>query len=161
MKFIKYTIIFLLTFLIDTNFIEFISIKGITPDIVLVFLIFLSLREQQSTATISGFVVGLFRDLFSSGVLGLSSLANSIACFLTSFFQRTKGTVAISQLAIIVFIVSLIHDRIFQFIFLLGTNQQFFRSFLFYSVPKALYTMTIALIINFLFHRVIWQQSDY
>jgi rod shape-determining protein MreD len=161
MKLIKYTTIFLITYLIDTNFIDYISIKGIKPDIILVFLILLSLRENQTTATIAGFAAGLFCDLFSFGVIGLSSLANSLVCFFTSHFRRTKGAVSIWQLVIIVFIVTIIHDRLFQFIFLLGTNQQFFRSFFFFTLPKALYTTTFALIINLMFQRIIWHQSDF
>ncbi|MBN2010318.1 rod shape-determining protein MreD [candidate division KSB1 bacterium] len=161
MKFIKYATIFLLTYLIEANFIDFISIKGVIPDVTLVFLIFLSLRESQAAATVTGFLVGLFTDLFTFGVLGLSSLSNSISCFLTSYFKRPKGAISIWQLAIIVFVITIIHDRIFQFIFLLGTNQHFFRSFIYFTIPKALYTTTIALIVNLIFQRMIWQQSDF
>lgn len=161
MRFIKYSIVFLIIFLIDINFIDLISIKNITPDIILILLIFVSLRETQASATIAGFSVGLFRDIFSFSILGLSSLANSIACFLSSFFQRSKGGgISITYLAVVFFIITLIHDRIYQFIYLLGTNQQFFRSFLYYSVPKAIYTTIVALIINFLFHRIIWQKTE-
>ncbi len=160
MKFVTYATIFLIAYLIDANFIGLISIRGIRPDIILVFLIFVSLRETQISATLTGFVTGIVRDLLSFGLLGLSSLVNSIVCFLVSYFRQPKGGISVLQLAVIVFVITSIHDRLFQFIFLLGTNQQFFRSFLFFTLPKALYTTVIALIVHYLFQRVIWQQSD-
>ena len=160
MKFIKYSTIFLIVFLIETNFIDLISIKGITPNIILIFLLFISLKENQTTSTITGFVAGLFQDVLSFNLIGISSLTNSIACFLGSYFDKTKSSSSIPYLALVFFVVTIIYDRIYRFIFLLGTNQQFFRSFFLYSVPKSIYTTIIALILNFIFHRTIWQQSE-
>lgn len=161
MKYIKYAIIFLIVLVIDLNVIDLISIKGITPDIVLIYLIFISLREPQTTSTIIGFTAGLVQDLFSLSMLGLSSLTKSVSCFITSFFQRSKGIYSLLQLTIIFFIVTIIHDRIYQFIYLLGSDQKLFKSFLYHSVPKAIYTTIIALIMNFIFGRVLWETKEF
>jgi len=160
MKYIKYVIVYLIVFFIDANLLDLISIKGITPNIILVFLIFLSLRETQMVSTFSGFGAGLFQDFFTMSLVGLSSLSYSIACFLASFFRKLKGAHTISQLALIFFLITIIHDRIYQFIFLLGTNQQFFKSFFRFTLPKAVYTTVIAIIVNFLFSRLIWQTEN-
>ena len=101
MKFIKYSVVFLIVFIVEISLIDIISIKGITPDIILIFLIFVSLKESQTTATLSGFGTGLFQDLFSFSMLGLYSLSKSISCFLTSYFQRSKGHYSIANLAVI------------------------------------------------------------
>jgi rod shape-determining protein MreD len=160
MKYLKYAVIYLFVFTIDTYLIDIISIKGITPDLILIFMIFVSLKAPQITATMTGFCGGLFQDLFAFGILGLSSLIKSLLCFITSYFQRLKNKQAIAYLAIIFFVITLIHDQVYQFILLLGTNQKLFRSFLYHSIPKALYTMTIALIINLLFHKFIWRTDQ-
>ena len=160
MKYVKYAIIFFIVLVIDHNVIDLISIKGITPDIVLIYLIFISLRETQSTATIIGFCAGLLQDLFSLSMLGLSSLTKSISCFITAFFQRAKGNYSIMNLALIFFTVTIIHDRLYQFIYLLGTDQKLFKSFLYHSVPKAIYTTIVALIINFIFGRILWDTRE-
>jgi len=160
MKYFKYTVVFLIVFFIDANLLDLISIKGITPNIILVFLIFLSLRETQMVSTLSGFGSGLFQDFFTMSLVGLSSLSYSISSFLASFFRKLKGAHTISQLALIFFLITIIHDRIYQFIFLLGTNQQFFKSFFRFTLPKAVYTTVFAIMINFLFSRLIWQTED-
>lgn len=161
MKFIRYSIIYLIAFLIENNLINLISINNVTPDIVLIFLIFVSLKESQITATLVGFSAGLFQDLFTLSLLGLASLSKALACFVTSFFRRPKGGYSLVYLATIFFTVTIIHDRIYQFIFLLGTNQQFLRSFFYNTLPKAIYTTAIALIINFIFHKIIWQNNEF
>lgn len=161
MKYIKYAIIFFIVLVIDLNVIDLISIKGITPDIVLIYLIFISLREPQTTSTVIGFAGGLVQDLFSLSILGLSSLTRSISCFITAFFQRSKGIYSILHLALIFFIVTIINDRIYQFIYLLGSDQKLFKSFLYHSVPRAIYTTIIALIMNFIFSRVLWDTREF
>lgn len=160
MKYLKYTAIYLFVFMIDTYLIDIISIKGITPDLILIFLIFISLRASQITATLTGFCGGVFQDLFTFGVLGLSSLIKSLLCFIAFYFQRLRNMQAIYYLAIIFFVTTLIHDQVYQFILLLGTNQKLFSSFLYHSIPKALYTMIVALIINLLFHKFIWRTDQ-
>ncbi|MBD3290680.1 rod shape-determining protein MreD [candidate division KSB1 bacterium] len=160
MKYVKYAIIFFIVLVIDLNVIEIISIKGITPDIILIYLIFISLRETQAASTIIGFSAGLLQDLFSLSMLGLSSLTKSISCFITAFFQRAKRNYSIMHLTIVFFIITVIHDRIYQFIFLLGTDQKLFKSFLYHSVPKAIYTTIVALILNFIFGRILWDTRE-
>lgn len=161
MKFVKYVIVYFIVLVIDLNLIDLISIKGITPDLVLIYLIFISLKETQTNATVIGFGAGLFQDLFSLSILGLSSLTKSLVCFFTSFFKRSQGNYSIFSLALIFFIFTIIHERIYQFVFLLGSNQKFFKSFLFHSVPRALYTVAIALILNFIFNRAIWESHEF
>ena len=160
MKYIKYSAIYLIVFFIETNLIDFISIKGIAPDLSLIFLVFVSLKEPQIVAVIFGFGTGLFQDLFTFSLLGLSSLSKSLSCFLTFYFQQSKGNYSISYLGTVFFVITIIHDRIYQFIFLLGTNHHFFKSFLWYSFPKAIYTTAVAIIINFLLNKTIWQSGE-
>ena len=49
MKYLKYTVVYLIVFFIETNLIDIISVKNITPNLILIFLIFVSLREPQKT----------------------------------------------------------------------------------------------------------------
>jgi len=160
MKYVKYAMLFLLVYIVEANVIDIISIKGITPDIILIYLIFVSLNESQTSATIIGFGAGLLHDVLSIGLLGLSALTKSISCFITSYFQQSKKSYTVAKLAIIFFIISIIHDRIYQFIFAMGTSQNIYKSLLSHSIPKALYTVIVALIINFILYRVIWQSKE-
>jgi rod shape-determining protein MreD len=161
MKFIKYTISYLIVFLVNNNLIGLISIRGITPDILLIFLIFVSLKESQTTSTVIGFFAGLLQDLFAFGILGLASFSRSTACFLTGYFRHLKEDYSISYLTFVFFLTSLIHDRIYQFVFSLGSNQPFFKSFFYFTLPRTIYTTVLALIINFLFQRLIWKSKEF
>jgi len=159
MQFIKYCIIYFLLLFIEKNLLHLISIKNVTPDLVLIFIIIISLRESKNKSTAIGFFAGLIQDVFTTGFWGLSALTKSIVGFWGCFFRQPKKQYSLSYYAVIVSILVLIHEIIFGVIYNLGTHVGFFRLLFEFMLPRAIYTAVIAIIIYMIFKQMLWKSE--
>lgn len=78
----------LTVFLIQLILIEYLTIRGIRPDFLLVFLVYIAMRNGSMAGVICGFVFGLIEDQISAGsMLGLAPLTKVITGFLIGRLQ--------------------------------------------------------------------------
>lgn len=155
MLYLKYIIIYFLLLFAEKNLLHFISIRNIVPDIILIFVINISLQENKAKSTIIGFLSGLVQDIFATHFFGLAALTKSIIGFWGVFFQQPKKRYNLSSYTITVAILVLIHDIIFGIIYNFGTHFGFFRLMIQFIVPKTLYTLLFAVITYLLFKPVL------
>jgi len=145
MKWIKYGGLFLLALLIESNFSKFYALGNYTPDLFVILVIYISLREGKISGTISGFSVGLIQDLILSvGFLGLSSFSKSLSGFLVGFFtnsRRARKYPGILIPAIIGISVSHIFTSVFRSA---GSEEGIISSVFRVSLPSAIYTFIVA-----------------
>ncbi len=145
MKWIKYGGLFLLVLLIESNFSNFYALGNYTPDLFVILVIYISLREGKISGTISGFSIGLIQDLvFSVGFLGLSSFSKSLSGFLVGFFtnsRRARQYPGILIPAIIGISVSHIFTSVFHSA---GSEEGIISSVFQVSLPSAIYTLIVA-----------------
>ncbi|MFQ6616554.1 MAG: rod shape-determining protein MreD [Fidelibacterota bacterium] len=67
---------------------EFLAIRQIRPDFLLIFVLYVSILEGSLAGVIVGFVAGLLQDVLSAGsLLGLAPLTKSITGFLVGRLQ--------------------------------------------------------------------------
>ena len=67
---------------------DFLTIRGLRPDFILIFVVYLSLRWGSLAGIIAGFSLGLVEDFFSAGsLMGLAPLTKSITGFLVGRLQ--------------------------------------------------------------------------
>ena len=67
---------------------DFLTIRGLRPDFVLIFVVYLSLRWGSLAGIIAGFSLGLVEDFLSaSSLIGLAPLTKSITGFLVGRLQ--------------------------------------------------------------------------
>ena len=74
---------------------EFLSINGIRPDFILIYLVYVSVRLGSFSGLIFGFIIGLLSDSFGVGsTFGLSSLTYTITGYFIGIFcsQNKKIT---------------------------------------------------------------------
>ncbi|UCE04713.1 MAG: rod shape-determining protein MreD [bacterium] len=159
MQLVKYIIIYFLLLFVEKNLLHLISIKEVTPDLILIFVIIISLGEKKSKATIIGFFAGLIQDVFTTGFFGLSALTKTIVGFWGTFFQQPKKRYNLSTYAIAVSILVIVHEIIFRFIYNLGTHIGFFQLVVQIMFPRALYTLLFALIIYLIFKPMFWKSE--
>lgn len=145
MKWIKYGGLFLLALLIESNFSNFYVLGNYTPDLFVILVIYISLREGKISGTISGFSIGLIQDLILSvGFLGLSSFSKSLSGFLVGFFtnsRRARKYPGILIPAIIGISVSHIFTSVFRSA---GSEEGIISSVFRVSLPSAIYTFIVA-----------------
>lgn len=73
----------LLVFLFQFFLSEYLTIRGIRPDFLLIYLVYIAMRSGSTTGVIGGFFIGFVEDLISAGSLfGLAPLTKSITGFL-------------------------------------------------------------------------------
>jgi rod shape-determining protein MreD len=148
---IGYILVSLLLLLLSTTLVKFLAINEIVPDILLVWIVYIAIREGQIAGMTAGFLLGLVVDLLSGpdGMTGVSALAKTVAGFLAGYFyneNKTLQTLGGYQFIVAIGIVSLVHNVIYFLIFLQGTDMSWWRMILVYGVPTMLYTAAIGLL---------------
>ncbi|MDH3252022.1 MAG: rod shape-determining protein MreD [Ignavibacteria bacterium] len=137
---------------------HFLVIIDIVPDIVLLWIVYVAIREGQLAASTAGFLLGLVIDLLSGqdGMLGLATLSKTVAGFVAGYFHnesKTVQTLGGSRFIIAVAIVSFVHNGLYFVIFLQGTDIGWWNILFRYGVPTTFYTSVVALLPMFVFAR--------
>lgn len=142
-------VIYLFVILIlQLTLIELISVGFLKPDILLIGLIYFTLRFGQIPGTIVAFFMGLMFDIFSNGVVGASSLSKVIAAFITGYFSVVDSDRLEFSYSffVLVFFVSLIERLVYIFI---AVNLDF-KSLLIVIINNGLIPSVITLIFSLL-----------
>jgi len=160
MQWIKYILIYILLLFIEKNLLQLISIKDVTPDLILIFVIIISLKEKRSSATLIGFGAGLFQDLFTAGFFGLSAMTKSIIGFWGTFFQQSRKKYNLTYFTVAVFVLVFIHEIIYRSIYNLGSHISLFRLIFHYIIPRTLYTLSFGIIIYLIYKPMFWKSES-
>ncbi len=158
-SYLKYAGIFVLLILLQVTFVGFfLSIPNynITPDIVILFVIYLGYTRGHIPGMISGFLSGLALDFLSGSFIGLTALSYCIAGFTAGYFNRQPADGSkrkISFLAIL-FICTFTAYTIFYVIYFQGMNISYADIFLKHIITTSLYTMVFGLIFAFFISRL-------
>ena len=81
-----YTVILIVVALVQELGLSHLSLLKISPDLVTIFLAFISVTIGQKTGTSFGFAAGLITGIFS-GNLGLTMLARTVEGFIAGYFN--------------------------------------------------------------------------
>ena len=155
---VAYIFISLLLITLHTLLIEFFAVAGIAPDVLLLWVVYLAIREGQIAGTGAGFAIGLAMDFLSGhdGVLGLSALAKTVGGFIAGYFyneNKTLQTLGGHRFIIAIATASLLHNVFYFLIILQGKDIPWWHTILLYGVPTTLYTVVLGLIPMFAFAR--------
>ncbi len=146
---IRYGLITVVLIVLQTTFIRFISIESITPDILVVWIVYLALRYGQIHATVAGFILGFIVDIISGDFLGLYALSKTVCGFVAGYSydeNRTTQTLATYRFALIVLLASIVHNVIYFTIFVQGSELPFWRTLGLFGVTTSLYTSALSLL---------------
>ena len=147
-KVISSIFILLVLTLLQLVVVPLISINNVVPNVVLVYIIFYSLKHGQNAGTIFAFFMGLIYDLSSSALIGSGMFSFTIAAFIAGYFYK-EDFLEIVQNPKILLILFMVSSSLFFFFYsVLGTDvisieNQY--SFILYSILSALYTTLISL----------------
>ncbi len=153
-----YLVLSMLFIIIHTTLVKFFSISDIVPDILLVWIGYIAIREGQIAGTLSGFLIGLTLDLLGGqdGMLGLSALSKTIAGFTAGYFyneNKVMQTLGSYVFIVVVGVSALVHNTLYFIIFLQGTTLGVWDMMLRYGLPATLYTAAVSLLPMFAFAR--------
>jgi rod shape-determining protein MreD len=157
-RIILYSLGSILIIILHTTLIKFLAVGDIVPDIVVIWIAYIAIRQGQIAGTVAGFALGLTLDLLSGqdGMVGLSALAKTVAGFTAGYFyneNKTLQTLGGYQFLIALGVVSLVHNLIYFIIFLQGSDIGTWGTIAKYGLPTTVYTAAFGLLPMFAFAR--------
>jgi len=133
-----------LTFILQFYLSEFMTIRSIRPDFLLIFIVYVSFQHGSFAGVIAGFTLGILEDLSGVGsMFGLAPLTKSITGFLVGKLQGQH-----SRMNPLYFHATWIGIIFFHFVFYIyfrfqtlyeTSSEQFFLTWLF----SAVYTLAL------------------
>ncbi len=150
-KFILPLIILLPVIIIQSTVIPFISINDITPDLVLILLVYFVLRTDQLTGTILGFLFGVAVDLLTGGLLGSAMLSKTISAFVAGYFSNQNKLdiyLRAFNFFLIILLCSIIDSTISSLFTSVDLSKNIFLLLYEQGFLPAFYTATLGLLIS-------------
>jgi rod shape-determining protein MreD len=149
-SYLKYIVILVLLIFIQDQLIWLLSITKyqITPDIVIIMIAFIAVKEGQIFGTVTGFIAGLLLDILGGSFLGLSAMSYAIAGFAGGYFFNPESEKYLIRFNFlwVVFVCALTSNIIYFNIFLQGAFLSFTDILLKYVLPSTTYTVIISVI---------------
>ena len=148
MKYLIYAVVGFLLIVIQVLVSRFLSIAGVSPDFLLIFLVWVTIREGQFAGETSGFVLGFVLDVMSGGIIGAQALSKTIACFLVGFFynpERTEQNIRNWPFLLLTLLGSVVNNFLYYFLITRGSEISFGEFAFRYGAVGALYTVFIAI----------------
>ena len=153
---LKYGFLSLIFIMIQTKVMRLLTLEGITPDLLTIWVVYLALKEGQMAGTLWGFCIGLAFDFITGSFIGLSALTKTISGFTAGYFfneNKTSVTLASYRLLLIVLFVSLVHNIVYFTIYTQGSDIGLLRAVFQVGVATTFYTTTWSLLPMFAFAR--------
>jgi rod shape-determining protein MreD len=148
-KYLIYLGVGILIILFQVLISRFLSIAGASPDFLLIFLIWITIREGQFVGETSGFALGLLLDVFAAGILGAHALSKTVACFLVGFFydpERVEQNVRNWPFLILTLLGAVINNALYYLIYTKNSEISFTQFAFTYGVVGALYTVVFSIL---------------
>jgi rod shape-determining protein MreD len=154
-QYARYALIVIVLIVVQATLIPFMSLAGVTPDMLLIFVVVFALREGQIPGTAAGFVVGFVSDIVTGDFLGLGALTKTIAGFTAGYFyneinpmQRLSSYIFL----IVVATAGLVHNIVYFSFLLQGFPVSVSEIILKFMVGSMLYTVLMSLVPYFYFN---------
>ncbi|MCX6140500.1 MAG: rod shape-determining protein MreD [Candidatus Kapabacteria bacterium] len=147
LRFVAYAVIALLLNVIQVVFLRFVAVSSVTPDLLLILIVWIGIVEGQFTGMIAGFLCGLLFDVVSADVLGSNALAKTAAGFVAGYFWRENFSLQTLGSYRFLFLVALsggVHNLLYYFFYVRPMQISFGMFFLKYGVATTLYTTVAA-----------------
>src|SRR5688500_1092917 len=126
----------------------YIAVESVTPDLLVILVVFIAIREGQLTGIIAGFLLGLMFDLISSDITGTNALSKMLAGFVAGFFydqelDLTESVGSFRFLAVVA-VSALVHNIVYYFFYVQPTDLNFGGFFLRSGIAATFYTTVVA-----------------
>ncbi|MCX7880065.1 MAG: rod shape-determining protein MreD [Ignavibacteria bacterium] len=159
LKIIYYSLATLLISIFQISFSFLISIYNISPDLLILLVIWITLAEGKIFGLIAGFLIGLFFDFVSLNVLGVNAFTKTLVAFIAGFFYN-EGEFNLmlksNGIFIITFIAVFVHNIFFYLLMVNLTKGNFWTSYFKYLVGSTFYTFVFSLLTFFLRIKKLW-----
>lgn len=147
---LKKCLFLILIIFFQTAIIPFIRILDVSPDLLLIYLVFESLLSKSKMMILFWFTGGLIQDFSMGGTLGVYALAKTVSGYSTGLFPKIQYQRNIVVLGGVLLLISLMHQIITTLFLTRGAAVGWFPLLLRYGIPSALYTTIVGVAVYFL-----------
>jgi rod shape-determining protein MreD len=147
LSYLKWPLLFIGCFILQTSFIPSMGIFGIKPDLVMIILFFFAIRYGVMPGMIVGFLIGLTQDLYTPAFLGQNALTKTVIGACIGLFNEKVMRTDPFVKSIILFVMFIINDAIFMLILVMKNNAHFsawLPDLFTRTIPRALYSVILA-----------------
>lgn len=150
-KITAYVIIGLIAILLQKFLDSFASVESVSPQLVVLFVVYLALREGQLFGTSGGFVAGLVNDLLVTHFIGFTSFVCVLAGFIAGFFYKESEVELAAKTLSFAWIsaVALFIAELVALPIVASGELNYLYVFLKFTLGTTVYTSVIAMIIVF------------
>ena len=146
----NYVLIFIVILFLQLFLVNILTIKNIRPDLILIFVLYLSVKIGSSKGIIAGFCIGIIIGLLDNSVsLGLSCLVYSVVGYLGGRLQRQTYKMLPFQFYTYSLVIVAVSFMIFNYFTFNNQLQHDFYLFIAMWIKSALYTISIAVLLQF------------
>ena len=146
-KYVKYSFLIIIFTIFHFGFASFISINGVIPDIFLIFVVWLGIKEDRLFGMIAGFFIGMYMDFVSGDVTGINALTKTVVGFIAGNFHKKDAIKQLTNDYRFIFIVSLcaVAHNLIYFLFFINTDKSdYILLYLRLGLASAFYTTFIS-----------------
>jgi rod shape-determining protein MreD len=140
--------------LIQTTIVPFVAIGGVIPDLILILLVYYTLKKGQIYGTILGFIFGFLFDLITGSFLGSSMISKIIAGFIAGYFaNENKIEIYFKSytFSLIVLLCAIVDSLIYTFFSSVDIEISLVELLMRQGVLPGLYTAVVSVLLVF-FH---------
>jgi rod shape-determining protein MreD len=150
LQYILSIILFFPLLVIQTTIVPLISINGITPDLIMILLVFYSMKYGQVYGTVLGFFYGFLFDLITGTLLGSTMMAKTLAGFIAGYFSnenKVDNYLKSYSFLLIVLLCSVVDLVIGAFFTTIDLNTNFILLFFNQGIMPGIYTAVLSIFI--------------
>ena len=149
MYYFSQALIAIFLFSAQTTWLKLFSFGGVTPDLILIWVVYCGVRCSRTGGIGAGIFLGLIQDGLSGGVLGMNTLSKGLSAY---FFSTLKGKFYVEgviPIGIFLILASIFDGLVFYFSMGTILKGEVASSFLYQLLP--VYSIYNALLGPFLF----------
>jgi len=143
-------ILFFPLLIIQTTIVPLVAIDGAVPDLILIMLVFYTIRNGQVYGTVLGFIYGFIFDLITGSFLGSTMLSKTLAGFLAGYFyneNRLESNFKSLVFSLIVLLCASVDSVIYTFITQIDFSSSLFSLLIEQGMIPGIYTALLSFVV--------------
>jgi rod shape-determining protein MreD len=154
-RYARYVFVLIILLVVQGTLIPFISLAGVTPDVLLILAVIIALREGQIPGTIAGFVIGLIGDLAIGDFLGPGALTKTLAGFTAGYFYNETNPLQVlstHMFILVIAVAAFVHNVIYFAFLLQGFPVSAVEIIVKFMIGSTVYTVIVSLVLFFYYN---------
>jgi rod shape-determining protein MreD len=149
MYYFSQALIAIFLFSAQTTWLQLFSFGGVTPDLILVWVVYCGVRYSRSGGIGAGIILGLVQDSLSGALLGVNTLSKGLSAYFFSTLKSKFYVEGVIPIGIFLILSSIFDGLVFYFSMGTILKGEIASSFMYQSLP--MYSIYNALIGPFMF----------